>query len=34
MRKLKLNPEMLRVETFAPDDAAVSPRGTGKHIRS
>ena len=30
MPKLKLNPEMLRVETFAPNGAAVSPHGTVK----
>ena len=28
MNKLTLNPEMLRVETFAPDDDAAAARGT------
>jgi hypothetical protein len=28
MPKLKLDPEMLRVESFAPEAAAVPPRGT------
>lgn len=28
MRKLKLNPEALRVESFAPDDRAPGARGT------
>jgi hypothetical protein len=28
MQKLKLDPEMLRVESFTPDDDAVARRGT------
>jgi hypothetical protein len=28
MQKLRLDPNMLRVESFAPDDGAGAPRGT------